>query len=392
MIQKFSFERNIKASAALNALGAGIKYAASTRKLYGLLLAGQVVSAISQAMFLALPAELAAIWFSPKQRSIATGLMVLANQMGIALGLLLSPRFTNSEFEFEKYILGIFLICLAITVLIVLIFPKKPKAVPSASMLARSSVYESISFRRDSNPHDYLEDSAALNATKQQGFVQQTLNLVRKNTGFTLMCLIYSLNVSAFYVWATLLEAMILPYHSDHIQIGLCGFIGTVTSLFGALLFPVIASYSGHFQAVNIILSFLTAGSSVGFWVTITSTKSTWLLIDIVSGLLNFMYGGMLSFGMEFGAELAYPVEENLSVGIYVFLSQVFGIILIESLSLSNSSSTEIILTICSISSIALILSIFVPNQLNRIQFENNRIRSSTFTDTSNNIVISDSQ
>lgn len=85
----------------LNALGAFVRYLATAPPwLFGhptstsfsaakggfaVLMTGQVIASVAQTFILGMPSRLAAVWFGAGERSTATGVAVLANQLGAAI-------------------------------------------------------------------------------------------------------------------------------------------------------------------------------------------------------------------------------------------------------------------------------------------------------------------
>lgn len=65
----------------LNCAGAWIKVASARPDLYWVTVLGQCLSAFSQALFLGIPPQLAAVWFGPHEVSTACSIGVLGNQV-----------------------------------------------------------------------------------------------------------------------------------------------------------------------------------------------------------------------------------------------------------------------------------------------------------------------
>ena len=64
---------------------------------YGIVMAGQSLSAVAQPFLLSGSTKLAASWFHPTQRSIANAVGSIANPVGIALASVLSPVIVPSD-------------------------------------------------------------------------------------------------------------------------------------------------------------------------------------------------------------------------------------------------------------------------------------------------------
>lgn len=83
----------LKASAVLNFIAAGLRWASTTRetKSFALVFFGQTLAAISQGATLAAPPRLASTWFLESEWGLATGLGVFANQLGPVVAFYCAP-------------------------------------------------------------------------------------------------------------------------------------------------------------------------------------------------------------------------------------------------------------------------------------------------------------
>jgi MFS family permease len=350
LIKRFSFRTCIVISAFLNSLGSILRWIAGKPNIYAILLVGQMVSAVAQALFLALPAELSAMWFPSNERGLATAIVVSGNQFGVALGLLFSPLAITDNNSFDTYMAEVAIACSAIFLAIFLFLPSAPPTPPNAAFKYRTETPRA--------------------GDGEDGVLKQAVHLLSNNMRFNIFVAVFGVVLGAFYIWATFLQATLQDAHPDDVQIGWCGFIGTITSLLGSAVCPLIAGWTRQFKATNIAICFLTTVFSFTYWYVATTASASWLWIDLNAGILNFMYGGMISFGMEYGAELTYPVEESISSSILITFSEVVGIIAIESLSVSNASGSMMLWVLVGLGGMATVLSFLVPNKLGRLDFE----------------------
>ncbi|CUG93008.1 MFS transporter, putative [Bodo saltans] len=82
----------------LNVAGAGLKLGlAVALPRYGVLIAAQCVLAVAQIFLLSAPPLVADEWFPPHQRAAATAIGSMANNVGIALGMLLAPLMVTQD-------------------------------------------------------------------------------------------------------------------------------------------------------------------------------------------------------------------------------------------------------------------------------------------------------
>jgi len=92
---RYGMRGALVAGACVQAAGCWLRYAACAgvapdrgRALFAVLLAGQALTALAQPVFTNLPAALAAVWFCPAGRPLATMLGAMANPVGNAFGAL----------------------------------------------------------------------------------------------------------------------------------------------------------------------------------------------------------------------------------------------------------------------------------------------------------------
>jgi len=68
----------------------------SPQAKYGIVFTGQALAAAAQAFIYQAPPLLASNWFPPTERTTATSIGSLANQLGIAISFLLSTSMVNA--------------------------------------------------------------------------------------------------------------------------------------------------------------------------------------------------------------------------------------------------------------------------------------------------------
>ncbi|KJE89591.1 hypothetical protein CAOG_01031 [Capsaspora owczarzaki ATCC 30864] len=360
--------------ALLNAAGAWIRYGGKAASGFAILMAGQAVASVAQTFILGVPALLAATWFGPKERSTATGLGVLANQVGIAFGMVLSPQVVDVGGDLGNYLLAQAIACTAIAVGICVLFsgnPPKPPSQAAAKQLqqqqARSHHGTQANFSHESlhklsdhdhhDHHDHHDDemihdpiaarraligvtahsAAPLSQSTQllsptapsdgMGYIQGVLHCL-KDRDFVLLLLAYGINVGVFYAVTTLLNQILTPrFPGEEVQFGWIGFVVVVSGLAGSVLSGVYLDRTGRFQLTTMVIYLSTTIGMVFFSLAVEYTGLA--PIYVASGFLGFFVTALLPVGFEYAAEISFPVAESTSSGLVNCISQVFGIVLI---------------------------------------------------------------
>lgn len=75
----------------LNCLGAWVRYIGKNSDGFPIALTGQSIAAVAQTFILAIPPKVAANWFPNTERTLATSIAAIFNQLGIAGGFYMSP-------------------------------------------------------------------------------------------------------------------------------------------------------------------------------------------------------------------------------------------------------------------------------------------------------------
>ncbi|CAG2066642.1 unnamed protein product [Timema podura] len=83
------------------AAGSWIKVAGIGQDMFWAAFTGQAVVATSQVFILSVPPKLAAVWFPADKVSSACSIGVFGNQLGIAVGFLLSPLMVKNHPELK---------------------------------------------------------------------------------------------------------------------------------------------------------------------------------------------------------------------------------------------------------------------------------------------------
>ena len=345
LIDRLSLGAGVWTGAVLNMGGAWLRYWGALQGEYWTVFWGQLVCALAQTFILGIPAKLSAVWFPPKERALSTGIAVFANQLGNGAGLLLGTVFVSDSGGVVSYMIyqAIFVSCIA--ALILPLFGKGPPAPPSVS--------EAI--REKKCTRDLLH-----------GSLRDYYFMIRSFPIFSLV-LSYGMNVGVFYGISTFLSPILKDHHENaDDEIGWCGFIMVAAGLVSAVLFSVYAGKTSRFYLVTIV-AYIGALVTLVLY-TLLGVQSSFGVLYAMSAVLGFFLTGLLPVGVEYAAEIAYPIVENISSGMLNISAQVWGIIII--FSLENTSPSVMLWSMCGILLLGSILCFFISRDLRRESLE----------------------
>ncbi|KAK9764621.1 Feline leukemia virus subgroup C receptor- protein 2, variant 2 [Basidiobolus ranarum] len=229
----------ILVGASLNCLGALFRFFGGWAVNFWVLFVGQLLAAVGQVFILGIPPRLASVWFGSHERNTASAIGVTSNNLGVALGFLLSPVFIRDKTALNDipiYLMYQFIFCAFILVLVFFTFDSKPKTPPSCSVILET-------------PHAVI----------------QSIKILLSNSSFILLFMAYGIVVGGQYAVSTLLAQIILPMHPTYTEtaIGQIGFwfiiVGVISGILCGLYLDKTYKYKEmcRFLFVGTLLSFL---------------------------------------------------------------------------------------------------------------------------------------
>eukprot|EP01125_Pyxidicula_operculata_P017726 TRINITY_DN6242_c0_g1_i1.p1 TRINITY_DN6242_c0_g1~~TRINITY_DN6242_c0_g1_i1.p1 ORF type:complete len:391 (+),score=22.75 TRINITY_DN6242_c0_g1_i1:21-1193(+) len=303
LINKFSLRVGVMIGAWLNTFGTWLRYGAVMMPIspfyqYVVVMIGHGITAIAQTFILQIPPLIANNWFAPNERTLATSIGALWNQMGIAIGFLIAPLIVHTTADIPTLLLAMSVITTVPTILVTVWFQSKPEVCPAPSgMVERHGLRES-------------------------------LIILTKNKSFILMFFAFGMSVGAFYALTTLLQQMGEVYSYTPTETGWLGFLIVVVGIAGAVVAGVVTDKTQKFKEILLIMyggSFLCL---VWFVFSIT-TKHQFIILAVCCSFLGFFLTALLPPSLESAVEVTYPVNEEVSSGLLMLSAQIFGIIFI---------------------------------------------------------------
>lgn len=293
---------------------------------YSLVLWGTIGIAIAQPFLLNAWTTVPAKWFPVEGRATAVGLVTLANLIGTALGMVLTPILVET-----MSIATVQLIYGGITAFSSLLF---------------------LLLARETPPTPPCEPGEETRALMLDG-----LKHALKIKPFWFYLLVSFIGLGIFNGLTTWIEAIIRPRGFTPTDAGTLGALMIVGGLIGAVALPALSDKQGKRQRF-LILAFV--GAIPGL-VGLTFARSSTLLFGSAA-LLGFFLVSAMPIGMQYSAEITRPTPEGTSNGLIQLFGQgaVVFVYIMEAMKSSDGSFTpSLILSIG-----LLVLSAVIATQL----------------------------
>ena len=252
---------------------------------YTLVLLSTIGVAIAQPFLLNAWTKVPAQWFSIEERATAVGLVTLANLVGTALGMLLTPILTETlPIPTVQLIYGGIA---AFSAVLFLIFAREKPASPPC-------------------PPGQEVRSLMVDGLKHA--------LTVKN--FWLYLFVSFIGMGIFNGITTWVENIIRPRHFTPTDAGTLGALMLVGGVLGAVIIPPFSDKQ-HKRKRYLLLGFILAIPGL---IGLTFANQLWLLF-VSAFALGFFLVSTSPIGMQYAAEITQPTPEGTSNG----LIQLFG-------------------------------------------------------------------
>jgi MFS family permease len=283
VIDRFGFRLAVSIGAVMTGLF-GIARGMSGGN-YSLVLASTVGLAIAQPFLMNAWTKVPAQWFSINERATAVGLVTLANLVGTALGMLLTPILTEQiPIPSVQLIFGG--VAAIAALLFVLLSRERPPTPPC--------------------PPGMEVRSLMLDGLKQ----------ILRAAPFWLFVIVYFAGMGIFNGISTWVENIIRPRGFTPTDAGTLGALMVLGGIIGAVVFPSLSDKQHKRQRYLLLGVLLAIPGLLG----VTFASAYWLLL-LSAFFLGFFLISVAPIGMQYVAEITYPAPEGTSAG----LIQLFG-------------------------------------------------------------------
>jgi len=273
---------------------------------YTLVLVSTIGIAVAQPFLLNAWTTVSAKWFPVESRATMVGLVTLANLIGTALGMALTPILIES-----LTISSVQLIYGGITALSSVLF---------------------LILARETPPSPPCAPGGETRALMLDG-----LKHALKIKPFWFYLIVSFIGLGIFNGLTTWVEAIIRPRGFTPTDAGTLGALMVAGGLVGAVILPALSDKQRKRQPY-LMLAFL--GSIPGL-IGLTFAQSGWLLYGSAI-LLGFFLVSAMPIGMQYAAEITYPTPEGTSNGLIQLFGQgaVVFVYIMEAMKTSSGSFT----------------------------------------------------
>jgi len=283
VIDTFGFRKAVSIGAVFMGVFSILRGLAGTN--YTLVLLGSIGIAIGQPFLMNAWTKVPANWFSIDERATAVGLVTLANLVGTALGMVLTPILTEQlPIPTVQLIYGG--VSAFFAVLFIVLSRERPPTPPC--------------------PPGLEVRSLMLDGLKQ----------IVKSTPFWLFVIVYFVGLGIFNGISTWVENIIRPRGFTPTDAGTLGAMMILGGIIGAVVIPALSDKQHKRQRYMLLGVTLSVPGLVG----VTFATSFWLLLASAFWM-GFFLISVAPIGMQYVAEVTYPAPEGTSNGVI----QLFG-------------------------------------------------------------------
>ncbi len=283
-IDKYGFRKAVSVGVVFMGVFSLLRGLAGTN--YTLVLIGSVGIAIGQPFLMNAWTKVPANWFAFDERATAVGLVTLANLLGTAIGMVLTPILTEqlSIPTVQQIYGGVTMLAAVLFIVLAREHPQTPPCPPGMEVR-----------------------SLMLDGLKQ----------IVKSVPFWLFVIVYFLGLGIFNGISTWVENIIRPRGFTPIDAGTLGAAMIVGGILGAVVIPLLSDKQHKRQRFMLIGVILAIPGLVG----VTFATSLWLIL-VSAFWMGFFLISVAPIGMQYVAEVTYPAPEGTSNGLIQLAGQ----------------------------------------------------------------------
>ena len=290
VIDKFGYRQSLIIGSLITAIFGVVRIFFADN--FTIVLICQFAIAIGQPFLLNISTKVPSNWFPINERSIAAGILTMAQYLGFVVPMVLSPWIAQSYDIATLYRVYGSIACVSALLAIVLT-KERPPALPG--------------------PEAEKEDLSPASMAK-----------LFRNKDFGLVLVIVFISMGIFNTILTLIEAILKPRGISPDQSGIVGAVFVLAGVVGAVVLPIISDMLRRRTPLFIACIALL----VPLYLGLTYVNSYPLLV-VISGVAGFGIMGVAPILFQHGSEVAYPSKEGTSFGLILLMGQISGTLFI---------------------------------------------------------------
>lgn len=284
---------------------------------------------IAQPFILNAPGLVAGKWFPEGERATANGVGLLANYLGMAVGLLLTPMLLEGGMDIKGMLMIYGVAAFAAAVLFLVFAREKPPTPP-------------------------CPDEEAARADFREGF-----RTALKKKDFLIGVLIFFCLLGVFNTFFTMIEPLLRSMSANSVDAtgaGIVGVVILVTGILGSFVISVLSDKDKLRRRLPYMIACNVAGT-VGMILFMLWGGFTGMLVAGV--LYGFFTVGSAPVVLTFAAEAAYPTSEGTSEGLLMFAGNVGGVVFLGIASLFAGNHLGIMIFMAAVSCACVAMMLF---------------------------------
>jgi len=306
VVDKFGYRCSLILGASLTAVF-GIIRAYFADNFTAVLIA-QFIIAIGQPFLLNISTKVPANWFPVNERATAAGILTMAQYVGFAVPMLLSPILADSMGI--PYVLKIFAIIAVVSAILCIALTKeKPLIAPPGP-----------------------------NAPKED-FSLSSIKKLFRNKAYIKILIICFVSIGIFNTVLTLLESILMPHQITSADAGIVGAVFVVAGVVGAVIVPIISDKLGMRIPFFMISTLILIPVYLGF-----TFLNSFILLTLMAAIAGFSIMGVAPILFQHGSEVAYPIQEGTSLGIVLLMGQISGVLFVYFFEVLKNASNSVVL------------------------------------------------
>lgn len=291
VVDRFGYRYSLLIGGVLTAIFGFIRaiFAAN----FTIVLISQFIIAIGQPFLLNISTKVPANWFPLSERATAAGMLTMAQYIGFAIPMLITPIIAESSGIPNVFML--FAIIALISAFISIVLTKEKPLTPPPGPIAPNEDLSKASYKK-----------------------------LFYNKPYILVLLICFISMGIFNTILTLIESILLPRGITSVQAGIVGGVFVVAGIMGAVVLPIFSDKL-HIRVPLFISAILLL---IPLYLGLTFAKS-FLFISIIAGTSGFAIMGVAPILFQYGSEVAYPIKEGTSLGLILLMGQISGAVFV---------------------------------------------------------------
>ncbi len=305
VIDKFGYRQSLTIGCLITAVFGILRIVFANQ--FGIVLACQFAIAIGQPFLLNISTKVPANWFPLTERSIASGILTMAQYLGFVIAMVLSPILVQKNGVVLVY--QVYGVIACICAVIAIAFTREhPRSAPGPE------------------------------AEKEEISIGSMLRLF-KNRNFIYVLVIVFISMGIFNTLLTLIETILKPRGLTPDQAGIVGAVFVIAGVAGAVILPILSDKLHRRTPMFVAAITLLVPLYLGL-----TYLSEFTLVALVSGLAGFTVMGVAPILFQHGAEVAYPVKEGTSFGLILLMGQISGSLFVVIFEAINGAAGSVIL------------------------------------------------